>query len=693
MTDVASAKPRRAVRPRRRLTWSSLFELLGSMRFAIYLLMIICIASVVGTVLPQNMGQTVYIDQFGLFWYEVLSKFDVWSIYNSTWFLVIMAFLVVSTTICLIRNTPKMLRDMRTFREHVRGSSLRAFRHRFELETSQDIASCETNIEKWLKSQGYRFKERREENGVLIAAKKGSGNRLGYIFAHAAIVIICIGGLLDSELPVRLQVWLYGKTPILENMSVSDVPASGRLSVDNPSFRSNLLIPEGASRSNAIVNVDEGALVQPLPFEIELKKFIVDYYSTGMPSRFASEVIVRDLETNETFEQLIEVNEPLRYRGVTVYQSSFDDGGSTVDLAIYPLSGVGNKPLDTRRRIGEQLELTTTDNQKLRLEVTALRPINVEDMTSGVPQPKALMEHVAEVTGSAGLSRNKNLRNIGPSVEYTITDNSGQSILFHNYMVPVTLEDLTVFLLGVDTDGSGQFSFLRLPVDDDFSMKEFLELRSALANPALRLFAAQRFAQAHANAGPDQKALETSAKRTLDTFANGGLQQLSQFLEQSVSPEELPVAVDAVIRLLGSSMSSLREIVREQMRLEPIDMTTPESVQWTQLAVGALSDLTMYPSPVLVSMKSFEHVQASVFQVSRAPGMITVYIGCLLLILGVFAMFYVRDRRIWVWLSQDEGQSDTKILAAMTSQKRTLDFNREFERFKQAMSRLNQKEI
>jgi cytochrome c biogenesis protein len=68
---------------------------------------------------------------------------------------------------------------------------------------------------------------------------------------------------------------------------------------------------------------------------------------------------------------------------------------------------------------------------------------------------------------------------------------------------------------------------------------------------------------------------------------------------------------------------------------------------------------------------------------------LTVYLGCLLLTLGVFAMFYVRDRRIWVWLKREPGEQSTQVLAAMTSQKRTLDFNREFERFKQALSRLD----
>ena len=92
------------------------------------------------------------------------------------------------------------------------------------------------------KRQGYAVRERQDSTGVLLAAKKGSANRLGYVFAHAAMVIICVGGLLDSELPVRLQVMFGGKKPIVENMLISEVPESGRLSVNNPSFRASVLV-------------------------------------------------------------------------------------------------------------------------------------------------------------------------------------------------------------------------------------------------------------------------------------------------------------------------------------------------------------------------------------------------------------------------------------------------------------------
>ena len=47
----------------------ALFELLSSMRFAISLLSILAIASIVGTVLKQAEPYNNYIIQFGPFWF------------------------------------------------------------------------------------------------------------------------------------------------------------------------------------------------------------------------------------------------------------------------------------------------------------------------------------------------------------------------------------------------------------------------------------------------------------------------------------------------------------------------------------------------------------------------------------------------------------------------------------------------
>ena len=70
------------------------------MRFAISLLTVICIASVIGTVLKQHEPAVNYVNQFGPFWAELFAAIQLNAVYSAWWFLLILAFLVVSTS-CL----------------------------------------------------------------------------------------------------------------------------------------------------------------------------------------------------------------------------------------------------------------------------------------------------------------------------------------------------------------------------------------------------------------------------------------------------------------------------------------------------------------------------------------------------------------------------------------------------------------
>jgi cytochrome c biogenesis protein len=88
----------------------------------------------------------------------------------------------------------------------------------------------------------------------------------------------------------------------------------------------------------------------------------------------------------------------------------------------------------------------------------------------------------------------------------------------------------------------------------------------------------------------------------------------------------------------------------------------------------------------MVTMTDFEEVKASVFQVTRSPGKTTVYIGCLLLTIGIFAMLYIQERRVWVWVSPSEKGNTLKLAA--TTPRLTLDFQREFSAMTQVTEQL-----
>lgn len=689
-------------------------ELLSSMRFAIALLTVICIASIIGTVLKQHEPINNYINQFGPFWAELFRAARLDSVYSAWWFLLILLFLVVSTSLCIARNTPRIMVDLRTFKEDIRAQSLRAFGQRAETRLDEAPAQAANRIGQLLVSGGWKVKLQQREGadgqagaGWMVAARAGGANKLGYIAAHGAIVLVCIGGLLDGDLVVRAQTWFNGKSVFTGGGMIADVPPQHRLSPRNPTFRGNILVPEGGQGSVAILQQSDGVLLQELPFSIELKKFIVDYYSTGMPKLFASEVVLHDRETGEQVPARIEVNHPASYKGVEIYQSSFDDGGSRVKLKAVPMAAAA-KPFEVEGVIGGPSTEITNGKDKLTLEYAALRVINVENfadanaMGSGADVRKVDLRHDLESRLGAANKTNKPkvLRNIGPSIGYKLRDAAGQAREYQNYMVPVDTGDgQPVFLLGMREKPDEPFRYLRVPADEQGAMDGFVRMRASLADADTRARAIERYVAKAADPKRPEMAeqLRVSAARALALFAGserakadatslGGWQAIAEFMEANVPEAERERAGAVLVRILNDVLFEVLNLSREGAGLAALP-SEPKSQAFLTQAVLAISDAYFYPAPVAMMMTDFTQVQASVFQVARAPGKNVVYLGCLLLIVGIFAMLYVRERRLWVWLAPDGSTSgDTATATAATMafsvNRKTIDSDREFEHLK-----------
>jgi len=432
-------------------------ELVSSMRFAISLLTLIAIASVIGTVMKQNEPMPNYVNQFGPFWFEVFNKLGLYAVYSAWWFLLIMGFLVLSTSLCIARNAPKMLRDVKSWRDNVREQSLRNFHHKLEWSLAEAPPQAAARLAKQVGAKGYKVRLLDKDGGTLLTAKQGAANKFGYIFAHAAIVIICLGGLLDSDLPIRFQQWFYGKAAFAGNGIISQIPDRYRLGIGNPTFRGNTMIPEGSASSTAIIPQQDGVMIQDLPFTIHLKRFIIDFYSTGMPKLFASEVVVRDHETGKETAATIKVNEPLIYKNVAIYQSSFEDGGSKLKLVGYPMRGGDNGRFDIAGEVSGSTPLPQGMGD-YTVEWSGFRPFNVENMNAagsgaasnagdaravnvGKTVNRGFMGDLDKHLGSSAKSVNsKDFKNVGPSVQYKLRDKTGQAREYFNYMQSLQID-------------------------------------------------------------------------------------------------------------------------------------------------------------------------------------------------------------------------------------------------------------
>lgn len=673
---------------RQRPTLTALYELLSSMRFAISLLTVLAIASVIGTVLQQNQSYPSYIIEFGQFWFDIFRMLGLFDVYHAWWFLLILVFLVVSTSFCVYRQAPLMLRELKTFREHATESSLRGFAHQAELPTS---AGAIEKLSRYLSGQGYRFKSVAHGEDTLIAAKAGSYNRLGYILTHAAIVVICIGGLIDGNVPLKIQEVLGWKKIEKREIPQSEVPAISRLSTANLSFRGSISIPENGNADVVFLNVADGYLVQELPFLISLKKFRIEHYPSGQPKSFESDLIITDPETKKSFERTIAVNHPLIYKGIAIYQASFGDGGSKLAFSGYNLYSPAAKsfPFDG---VVNQTSRMSNGALSYSVEFGDFKKFNVQDFSEEDQDAQSKKElsflegmNKKLEAGKSSTSK-KNLRNVGPSYQYKLRDEQGQAHEYHNYMQPMQIEGRGYYLSGMRASPAEPFRYLRFPADENGSLDGYMRLRATLFDKAAHPEIVRRFTAGalQANVNPALRAkLNDSAAKILELFARRGFEALGKFIEDTVPEAERDKAADTYVKVLERSLLETYQLSRERAGLKPAELNG-DTLQFVRDSLNAINDSFFYGSPVYLHLDSFEEVTATGLQLTRSPGKNIVYAGSFLLTLGVFVMFYVRERRIWLLVKPNAGH----ILFAMSSNRKTIDFEKEFARHKQNLAEL-----
>jgi len=658
------------------------YELLSSMRFAVSLLTLLAIAAIIGTVLKQGEPYTNYAFQFGQFWFRLFQGLGLFDVYHAGWFLGILVFLVTSTSLCIYRNTPAMLKEMRTFKEKASETSLRNFAHRAEFSNVVQ-GNAVTTLQRYLEQRGFQARTVERDNGsTLIAAKIGTSSRWGYVFAHLAIVVICIGGLLDGNVPLKLQQIFGSKKIETRDIPQSQVPEASRLSAENLSFRGNVTVPEGSTVDVTFQNMEDGYFVQELPFTIMLKKFHIEHYPTGQPKTFASDVVVTDKATGEKVAATVEVNKPFTYKGVAIYQASFADGGTALKLKAWDLVGWGQPPLELTGRINQSGRFNR-GNTSYTLEFNDFRFFNIENFgpeTQKKGQGEgASTEAKTEVPGLSSMPSKKNLHNVGPSFQYKLRNAQGQAREYSNYMQPVQLEGHSYFLTGVRESPAEAFRFMRMPADDKGAIDGFMRFRATFEDPAQRKIAAQRFVdtamKGEAVGNVLKEKLLDSTDRVLTIFASGGFDGVAQFLEKAVPEAERSKAAETYLKILESASLQVLDISRERAGLQPLKLDD-NVLQFLRDALGAMSDSHLYGSPIYLQLVSFDEVKASGFQLTRSPGRNIVYGGSLLLVLGIFAMFYIRERRIFLLVKPGESQ----VLFAMSTNRKTLDFEGEFNK-------------
>ncbi len=667
MPSTSNIKKPRSFRTRG-ISDHRIFRFLGSMELAVTLFITLAVASIIGTVLQQNQPYTDYLIKFGPFWFEVFEAAGLYDIYGSLWFLAILTILVISTSVCVIRHTPSMLRNMFQLRSHLQEKSLRGMRHNAGWTVSTPKDQAVTTLMAELSKQGFRVKQTEKYDATLISAMRGGLNRLGYILTHSAIIMICVGGLLDSKLPIKWAEWNGELKVETRDIPITQVPNKSRLTVGKQAFRGSIHIPEERSSAVSFVAIRDGYLVQSLPFRIEVKAFRTEHYNTGQPQSFETDLIIHDIDLSEPLVTTISVNHPLHYKGYTIYQAGFSDGGSELSIDIWPLGYRGSKGVvSIEAKVFQNLPFSWGE-EKYQLEITEFRLFNINaDPTEGDPS---------------------RLRDFGPSIGFKMRSVTGETLEYLNYMLPVERNEREFYLSGVRSSPTEEFGYLYLPVDKDGGLAGFNRFLNQVRNVDLVTSIAGEMTMetlASINIREDslQQSLQQALTMLVAMFEQGGFSMVSKFIETSLPKADskilgstyLAMLRDMLARIYFSVIDNKSEIVDEAQLL------------FLQDAVDSIGSLPRYGSPVLLLLSDYKHIEASGLQVVRSPGKPIVYSGCAFLVVGILLLFYLPQRRIWSIIKTR--QQGVGILVAGMGNRNHRNFNQFFEQVVYDLKRLD----
>jgi cytochrome c biogenesis protein len=312
----------------------SVWRTLRSMRTALILLVVVGVAAVAGSLVPQapNVPQAVvdlYRDHPLLARiYERLGLFDV---YGSWWFTLTYVLLLISLGSCLLPRTRAAIRAARQRPQPLRD--LHGLRHYAEgLVAGSPDAALERS-RRLLRRRRFRV----ANGGGVLAAEKGAARELGSLVFHWAFFLLLIGVIVGKGFGFAGRATVVEGDTWTETAARYDVPP----------------------QTGRFFSLDDHT-----GFQVRVRDFDATYRPTGLPRDFVSRVEVLEDGAVVRREE-IRVNHPLDHRGVKVYQSGYGwapvievraDGEL---LASEPVVFVTDTPNDLRRPFRGVVKLTS----------------------------------------------------------------------------------------------------------------------------------------------------------------------------------------------------------------------------------------------------------------------------------------------------------------------------------------------
>ncbi|QWV96832.1 cytochrome c biogenesis protein ResB [Geomonas nitrogeniifigens] len=292
-----------------------------SLKLSIFLLIGLALVSIIGTVIQQG-PQREYLATLSETKIRLYSALGFFDMYHSWWFILLLYLLTLNLICCSIKRLPRVWKVVSEPVLVMDDGFEKSLVNVKDLKLKGSKEELKSRMEAFLRAEFAAPVITEKDGEYHLFAQKSPWCRLGVYVVHLSIIVIFVGALIGS---------FFG-------------------------YKAYTNIPEGGAISQ--VQTQSGKMI-PLGFDVRCEKFSVSFYDTGAPKEFRSVLTV--LENGQPVpgfqNRPIIVNDPLTYKGITFYQSSYgqSDEGSLYHLTVRDRKG--GAPVKLNARQGERVAL------------------------------------------------------------------------------------------------------------------------------------------------------------------------------------------------------------------------------------------------------------------------------------------------------------------------------------------------
>ncbi|HEX8948172.1 MAG TPA: cytochrome c biogenesis protein ResB, partial [Dissulfurispiraceae bacterium] len=303
----------------------------SSITLAVVVFTAISATSIVGTILEQQAAPERNIKLLSKFFggaapgaFRVLDALGFTNMYHSWWFLSLLFVFAANLVICSLDRLPKIWKLVKEPVSPLTPEQFKVMPIKRELSLKGKPGDVKASVGEALGKAGFKASFAEEGDTLQFYAEKGRFSRLGVYVTHFSILMILVGAVIGM---------LFG-------------------------FNGGINLPEGVTSPFAYT----GDSVQiPLGFEVRCDQFEVSFYdNSDAPKAYRSWLTVLD-NGKEVMKKQIDVNNPLKYKGITFYQASYGYSPTKDSLFRFNVTSNNGKSEKVERPFGGTFDIPGTN--------------------------------------------------------------------------------------------------------------------------------------------------------------------------------------------------------------------------------------------------------------------------------------------------------------------------------------------